>query len=252
MNGPPERQPGVPRLGVGHLLLWTACCAVVLAIDRGQEQNPLEWNPIVENVWRIGYAMVLGVALAAVCLFGWWKIRGQFDWRIEPGHWLLMESGLGGIVNLMFRLAPSLLVPVAAQTATIEVIRPLLVAACLANICDLFVACFILVMQRCERRWWVCLVMIVAQRAVSCLAFIPFISMVFSNSGFSSSSLRWYNLGQSVQMLAAAITVLLVIVAALIDIRRGQRRDWLHWTGVSVRLLMPMLYAIMYVTMRMR
>lgn len=249
MNSPPERQPGAVRLGVGHLLLWTAGCAIVLAIDRGREPSPLPLNPIFENAWRVGYAMVLGVALAAVGLFGWWKIRGQLTWRLEPGHWLLLELGIAVILGFILHFVASLLSPIAPSIGTRH---PMIVVSCLANFCNLLVAGLILLIQRCEPRWRLCLVMIVVQRAVSWLGFIPILSFEFSDWGFPYVPLRWSNLAQIPVLVSEAIAVSLVIVATAIDIRRGQRRDWLHWTGVTVWILITAPYVIMYVAMRMR
>src|SRR5438105_8810694 len=81
-----------PRLRIAHIMLWTACTAAYLAVQR-------LWLP--EGSSRVGearlaflaaFAFLAGPSLAALVLLPVWR-RGGYRFPSYPGEWLLPISG---------------------------------------------------------------------------------------------------------------------------------------------------------------
>src|SRR5688500_11346897 len=98
MNDTPNNSnPAVSRLGVGHLLMWTAGCAVALAIDRAFSRFVPHPRPpsFASQAVQIEHAVAYGAALAILAIFAWNRLRWRLVEAPQPGHWLLLIASTG-------------------------------------------------------------------------------------------------------------------------------------------------------------
>ena len=54
----------------------------------------------------------------------------------------------------------------------------------------------------------------------------------------------WWKVTQYTQIIATGAMTLLLITVSILDYRRVSHRDWLHWTGVCVVVVISLLYAV--------
>ncbi len=222
-----------PRLGIIHIMLWTAGSAMILAMYRAlidlanmPDQARVQWY-----VMQIGYSIVYGAALAGVILFGYRRLTKGAPFPVLPGHWLLLTWGIVFIVGsvghavqwavrvwfdsyppLVYGLAQWLSHTVAASILLVAIIR-----------------------VKDSSYWrmylWASLVLQLIQ-ADAGLMQVPAMTMSF------------YLLQRWIYGLSAAVLVPWLLVTVARDWRRSVRRDWLHWTGIVVTLSGPVLFAI--------
>ncbi len=84
-----------PRLGIIHLMLWTAGTAIVLTIDRiAQDLVPEESSPLdsIRPWMSAAWAVVIGPAIATWAVLIRRRLRG-IRFPTQPGEWLLLVSG---------------------------------------------------------------------------------------------------------------------------------------------------------------
>src|SRR5438045_2550608 len=76
------------RLGIKHLLLWTGCTAVLLALNRTElsetanTRSGMEW---VKIGGMMGSTILWGAGLATLLVLVWRRLRAQRAFT-EPGH----------------------------------------------------------------------------------------------------------------------------------------------------------------------
>src|SRR5437879_6422693 len=93
-----------PRLRIAHIMLWTACTAAYLAVQR-------LWPP--ECSVRVGdarlaflaaFAFLAGPSLAALVLLPVWRRAGH-RFPSYPGEWLLLISGAFLVLMMLVSFA---------------------------------------------------------------------------------------------------------------------------------------------------
>lgn len=91
---PPAARGGLtavpPRLAIGHLLLWTACCGVFLGLARSLAVRPAgAVGALVLLLVAVGYGTAwMGLAISLS------RILRSSRWPLEPGQWLLAIEGV--------------------------------------------------------------------------------------------------------------------------------------------------------------
>lgn len=84
-----KKQTPPPRFGIQHLLLWTACWGVYMALTRRYLGNDPGVSSLLSvALFGVGYSA--GLLGLAICLTR--QVSGA-TWPIEPGEWLLMMIG---------------------------------------------------------------------------------------------------------------------------------------------------------------
>jgi hypothetical protein len=96
-----------PQLRLHHLFALTAVVAVLLAINGPQQDYwsnseiaPPKLLLTLYTAWGVMYMLLLSVAVTAVVYGIAWQRQGLvfFD---QPGHWLLVEIGVVGLLGLV-------------------------------------------------------------------------------------------------------------------------------------------------------
>ncbi len=91
------RQP--PRLGIRHLMLWTAMTAVVLGMQRvASYRSPMQNEYVL--FYGILWPMLTGGQLAGLIILTAWRYR-RLSFSLQPGEWLLLVTGLSSTVTLL-------------------------------------------------------------------------------------------------------------------------------------------------------
>lgn len=194
-----------PRLGIAHLLVWTACCAAFLGAARSLAQRPAG---IVGAAFLVAVAMGAGTAWAGLAITLIRAARGR-PWPIEPGQWLLATLGVmeAAELGVLFGAAHGM----RNQQAVV-----LAVSAC-AFVLPTF-------SRRLEPRWrWLF--------AATCVCFaLPLlVSVPAARLDVPLVALQAVS-HLSPRRLTVALAVAAVALAAVEPGRTG--RGWLHWVGI--------------------
>ena len=215
-----------PRLGIIHLLAWTAATAVLLKFSMGMQmigaRGVASTSPeldIAFQAFRFLYsaAHAAGIVGSGVLLLA--MIR-RLPGRFQPGHWLVLIETL---TALLWLLSWGLCVVLPETTGvTRGALFPwiLVVDGLVAILCSggYFYAA---VAFRGDKRWKICLGVLAGVGLVGGLWYVG-INVL--------GSPRWsfdFPLG-------SLIVGLSLLVAVVVDLCRGPRRDWLHWLGVAI------------------
>lgn len=88
-----------PRLGIGHLMLWTLGAASVLGFFRAfggtDEQTPLMQTVMVR--YQLCFSLLAGINIAAVIVYVRRFVVRDAPLLVQPGHWLLVNAGLANL-----------------------------------------------------------------------------------------------------------------------------------------------------------
>lgn len=217
----------LPRLGILHFLSWMFCTAVYLTISsrlhRHQQYlaeftNDLQFFMLFQSL--AGGAAVTGAIVLIHARFR----AGPPLLLPHPGHWLLLTSGSLSFFFLILYLAIDTL------TGILRVNDSQLLLYGFMQI-SFAVALMFAVLETQSLRWkiWIAAVVAVA---------------LLLGSGYFLSVCHWPRLNLVMMGWRLVSTLTLVeyglciwlLVLGTIDLAVGQRRDWLHWTGVGAYL----------------
>jgi hypothetical protein len=194
-----RRSAPPPPLGISHLMLWVACCALYMAIIR--HLNAVEPGALgLLILAAVGLSPSLGWAGLAIFVTRRLCCR---RWPIHPGEWLLAALGLHYGLQAIAELLASRFI----GFTVIEVLT-----------CCFFV---VALLGKLSRRWTAVFGVLVIIAAVPPLAHVLAIPAWFATQPFSL-------------LMTSAAGIVLVLPAAAIDLRRGERYGWLHWLGLGV------------------
>ena len=217
-----------PRLGIIHLLAWTAATAVLLKFGMAMEMietSSIDEMPtalrVYQQVIRFAYNTVNAAGIVGISVLLLGKARAATG-RLQPGHWIL------AIDTIAFVMIYSWWALYATARAA-EIIEPEISSDFLwfylpfGAISLLRAATYgvTAAIQRDARRWKVLL----ATLAVVGLI----VSLIQITACFSSFLFALVNLP-----LWSLIVAAVLIPTIVLDLRRGPRRDWLHWLGIAV------------------
>lgn len=236
--------PATPPLGIRHLLLWVAGCAVALAAYRltsaGQETAP--GDQAFTAAWQMANSTAYGAALAGLAIMGWRRLRGDRRLPCLPGHWLLLLGAVTALLDAGFTLG--FLLAAAANGVSFYIYWWHYGAAGYG--CGAVVVAVALIGIR-QPWWWrvplVALFLLFAAQSFWHLAILYAGQSSWIGSMYYSVT-RWLGspLGDRVQehlMAAGAAAGVNTLLAAWLCDRIARRRgDWIHYSGVAVWIIM--------------
>jgi len=195
----------VPRLGIRHLMLWTACCGLFLGAVRALfVDDDGSFSRFQSSVFVVWHCLYAGAVLTACLLCVPW-MRAGIRFPQEPGEWLLIHSAVTFVVSLGTR---------AILISPLELYLPIgeSVATCWLYLVPLCVA-------RAPRRWRCAFALLLVRDILVVLAMV-----VFSWGIELDYAQIWF-----------PICVLSFVVA--LDLKSRTRYRWTHWVGMSFYLL---------------
>lgn len=214
-----------PRLGIIHLLAWTAATAVLLKFWMGMEMlreaGDIAARPATEMVRQVVsviYSMAHAAGIVGTGILLLAKVRGRTG-RLQPGHWLLP---LDTAAALLAMSCWGLWVAAEAVGAVDEFSSPW------------FLGAYGLVGILCGGMYgWAALAAKEAKRWKALFAALALVCLMRGLSYVAVWVLDMYELLTTFPV-GSLIVGPVLLLTLLVDQRRGPRRDWLHWLGVAI------------------
>ncbi|HVX11429.1 MAG TPA: hypothetical protein VHC22_09630 [Pirellulales bacterium] len=207
-------ETSAPKLGVGHLLLWTGCCALYLGLARLLIEGPAG---SAGAIFLACLAAGQGAAWTGLVITLARSLRGS-TWPVEPGQWLLAVMGVMVTVELLAEFVG----PGALRNRQGVVLA---VTAC-AFVVPLFC-------RRLAPRW---------KLLFGALAFLyafPMLVAILAGQVDLPDFLNRTAAQFTPQHLATATALATVALAPLE--RKHTPRGWLHWTGIGTAVWLALL-----------
>jgi len=183
------------------------------------------------------YTMSSSLALSALY---WLPIQFSCTGKFfrQPGYWILgcfSIVSIGGVARSIcfLNFDPTL------DSAKNYALYAILLVSIVANICGAIL--LIVSVFKVQGRWRVAIIFLIAYLFVGIIRLVMFIFMYTNIFWFIDYS-PWC---ETVEFLVGATTAATIVVAGGLDLMKRAPRDWLHWTGVVVAVivlaLMPLL-----------
>jgi hypothetical protein len=213
-------------LGIRHLLLWTACSAVLLsvslALNRIVEQRQgvsLEVETFIGCVGAItdGPA-VAGFLIWLACL------RRGVRFPIQPGEWLLVLGGTSALMILL-TMAVWCRLPLEQANQILSIPAGLMAGGYL-----------IAAIWPPMPKWWR-----FALLAMAGLWGVEFVQNLILSEFFDNPLAPLFDLIGPLYFVALIVSIAIVIACVSIDRARHLQRGWMHWTGVASCIAMLLL-----------
>ncbi len=225
-----------PRLGIAHLLIWTAVTAMLLKLTLaiGHEQwveNYLKNAPQFARMARLGTGTIADMMLAAGLLgmgvIAVARIRGAKG-RLQPGHWLLVAYTLKEVAQTVHDRGRELVERLAREDAIgrpdVTTVMLLAGTALLIRLAILVGPC-LWAAFRSKGGWhWTAALCLLPAIALGNIVLTVVLSRILGPQSFAVSP----------SLLCFAASGLIVLMAVTVDLSKGKRRDWLHWTGAGI------------------
>lgn len=213
----PDLEPAgvTPRLSIRHVMIWTACCALCIALRK-------IWIPNAATDLWIDVALVINAVLAGTSLIGVVLIvechLRKIPYFDAPGNWLLAINGIGIFISWTIRTTFDRL----GFDVFDRSFFPQLFSWVLYT--TVFLLCVAAYVQNKYQRGWNSVFAISAMQAgfaaASSLPFAMFTAL--------------FGLFSIVFLLLEEIVLIVVLVA---EFRSKFKRTWIHWLGAWVELL---------------
>jgi len=214
-----EISPPPERLSIAHLLVWTATSAVLLGYQRAMSSFG-DGQTVASNVITLCYAPLFGAGLGACILCFWRLTQGGPRFPAQPGHWLLIIGGFAGLISLTFQALTVLALSAVTSYPVFLGIR----------LIDFITEGILYGVAAGKMRgvWRIPFVLGLIQS----LAMMVLVTLSLLNY----ERLLYLQFYRAESVLNVVVT-LAVIVAVGLDWRRQAQRDYLHWTGIAVRVI---------------
>jgi len=231
-------KPPPNRLAISHLMLWTLGSGVVLAFHRLQEV-PTSGTPpgiqIAISSFAIFNSLPSGAAVGSLALWAYRRCRGRVGFPTQPGHWLLLASGLLTVLfSCQFAVGMLLEHPLEElaflRKWDVDLFRLSLFLGPSSVAGAAFYSVGLWSMRDESRLWNAAIGSLIVQFAGGyLLAAAGLVWAVFSGSG--DSEMPFIIAFQCGFVVFGLISTVMIAWAAITDPRRRDR-DFIHWTGI--------------------
>ncbi|MBA2117466.1 hypothetical protein [Bremerella alba] len=213
------------RLTLLDLLVGTAAAAIFSALNNspgvGNTRFAVE---LITNIYFITTLLIFASGGTGLFLFArrWWN---GWSTDFQPGHWLLC------LIGVMYSvIMTSLLFQQVVFGSAIENLRMKWLSMAVFQVLHLWAyltAGFLLPV----RSWW--RIALIPQT----LIILAMLGLVISlNSGNEQIALFWFERTKPFLLILDIVVLLTLVVWDTWT--AGQRRDWIHWWGVTVAVMM--------------
>jgi hypothetical protein len=230
--------PPQPPLSIAHLLVWTAGTAVILAVGRVYftfTELPESFRTYF-NVQQLVYSPLAGAAVSSLILLVYRRLTSGPPFPAQPGHWLLLVHGLQTAVGWIAHL-----VLVTLRRSYLDMPGVLvLVAVCGVGAVASGVACWRL---RDRGAWRLYLLVSALLDLLVAGGWLFAFYAPYIGTGYMPFA-------PALQILGGLLLGLALLGLVVVELVRGVRRDWLHWVGVALSLIYPVLSLVFTVLSR--
>lgn len=231
-----------PRLGIIHLLAWMTTTAVVMSFHALMNQSGSSTPPAASveiRRWVVEFrdAVLVGAGLVGLTVVLLAKARREAG-RLQPGHWLVAVMSLSTLAHWAINRAIYVLV-MGASLEHYRLGQPWIfglhgLVGLAAGGVYFYLAC-----GRRESRRWQIVFGFLTVRSLICVGQIFAGRFTISLSAF-------------VMLLTPTlVTPIALVVTSWLDLRRGPRRDWVHWLGVAMVLIGDIWFVANWVFLRL-
>lgn len=214
-----------PSLCISHLMLWTLCSAIYLALVRAiySAQGDIGMYGAVQEASGLIHSMIAGAVLTGAIILVTMRVRGGPPMLRHPGHWLLFIAAIMSLLTLaLFFLL--LFVGELENGGGNSFLLVFGVLFLFPTIAFAFAA------RRTRSRWWsilfIALLLLSLSRSLFYLGIGVSFAVGFDWISILSIITTWGGLALAAPLLALSI----------LDFKIGPQRDWLHWNGVATQL----------------
>ena len=207
----------LPPLRIHHLLAATVTAAILLSLHEVlRERDVMGFSAFFRSGQGIAYILVAALSLT-LALFGLrWRHQGLAFFH-QPGHWLLVSNSLS-IGSIVFAVAVATLRWEPAQLPytlwMFWYVGMSLVSAAVN---------FWAARRAADTRWWTSFFVI--SGSLPLLMVLVYVAALYPISVY-------------VYWLGGLATTLLLLAAVISDRRAHRLRDWPHWSGAGLDLIM--------------
>ncbi len=204
-------------LSIEHLMLMTLCCAIYWALI-----NAINSRSTLHMERGLTHGIIAGAVFAGVITLLSRRIRNGTPLLEHPGHWVLIISAMATLIEIpiIYVVADSLSMETEELDRFCWQYLTLIAMQLLPGIAFAVAACGI--------RAPVWKVLFIAITLLDATALLYFFEMEF----FSVVHRLWARLVLAISM----------VVASVVELKVGPRRDWMHWTGVVTHFASRMLF----------
>lgn len=215
----------IPQLSVRHLMLWTFCSAVYLTVRRVVQALLSDAQGIQVTIGEASslvHSIISGAVLAGAATLLVTRIRRGPPMLSQPGHWLLFVNAISALIYL-----PTMIVLLMVSSSfftnswfgfvlgTVFSISPVVFS----------IAAF----AEKTRRWRVLFAILSVVALVQCLFYF---GLGFQNELGTEISRYLIRFVLPFATIGHQVLAFLILLVSVVERICGQRRDWLHWTGV--------------------
>ena len=231
--------PRQPPLSIIHLLVWMVTTGLFLGLGRvaistweNAEVDVPSWYRMLFQVEQVLTAPLCGAALFSLLLMIWRLVRRGPHFPSQPGHWLMVIYGFTIACTWGFGIATAVWVPANWDVRIPAYFFDWLQYA-LGYLIGGIVCC--VAGWRLRDQWYwkldfkVCGLLQLTSAAILLL-------LVAGGEFVWWTGRVWIT---RFGMFEAFSFAVILVVMVIYEVRRGDARDWLHWVGVALGLLVP-------------
>ncbi len=211
-------EESAPRLSILHLMLWTLCSAVYLTVMRAihsLQEVPGEYA-VIQNTSSVVGGVVAGAVLMGAIVLGYSRYRIGAPLVRHPGHWLLLISASMTLASLTVSLL-FFSSGLTSRTTFFLVYGAIHMAEAIA---------YVFALRHSRPIGWRSLF-----GALVLLSVLQ--TLTYLANGFDLYLFPWWGVLNSIPTWGQFLVCGWVVIVSTSDLMAGQRRDWLHWTGVT-------------------
>ncbi len=194
--------------------------ATLLGVDRATSQLPHIETSTFGQIMAFIYAPLFGAGVSALLLAAWRATNNGPRFPAQPGHWLLVISGIQSLLHLS--IGPILAVAQLGVSWKLFQLGRLVEELTCGTL-------FVLAIRDSRRIWRVAFV-------------CGLLSYLFALAGTALMQLGVFDFSpESEEQWLHWMTMAVCLVAVYDDYVTRTPRDYLHWTGIAARLIYTLL-----------
>ncbi|MDA1054011.1 MAG: hypothetical protein O3C40_26475 [Planctomycetota bacterium] len=176
----------------------------------------------IQNASSVLYGIFTGAMLTGAIVLVSTRVRSGPPMLRQPGHWLLFVAAVFQLLYVPFIL----LLLVAQRTGFNETW-----SMTFFGITSLFppIAYAFATRQNRALRWKVIFVGLAVVGLTQCLLYLG-IGLIAIGVGY------WFAVLSAISSIGSLVLAGAVVVVSIMDVVAGERRDWLHWAGVTTHV----------------
>ncbi len=240
---PAEHYCCPPRLGISHLLIWTAVVAVNMklfmasGIPRGDIAPQLpQALSILLHVNIFVFSATHAAAIVGIFILLRAKIRDR-PARLQPGHWFVLAGGVAFLVILSCSLLLSAFRFVAKDDSPFEQSIPswFTAVSIVPTLLQIGIYFWATWASKGSKRWQVPFALLATASLLHIFTFGIRSLQMLSNPSDLLPGLFFVMDAMLVVTRVVSVAAIVVLSAAVVlDLIHRERRDWLHWVGIAI------------------